>query len=596
MGKPAFDAYFCVMLYPKIALARWAVAYCKAFGIQRIVLSPGSRNAPLLLGFSQDPFFTCVQVVDERSAGFIALGMAQVSQQPAALVCTSGSALANYYPAVLEAHYSNIPLLVLSADRPPYMWERADGQTIVQDHFFGPHIRFSATLPMDDDALPKWYREKINQSIDQNSTQTLEAQQKVFEQAFAVLFQSGGPVHLNLPFEEPLYATQTTTEPLILSSSAARKSMDLADHWDQFQSVWQQSARVMVLVGVDLQGATHQTAVDWLAEQPHVLVFTENTSNIHHPKVIASIDQFIGPIEISDQSAALMTDLQPDLLITWGGPVVSKKIKQFLRTHAPKHHWHLGETPAFDTYFCGVQTLPIPVEDLVDRWIKIAHQPTSSYGAIWQERYTGMTRVAIDYRAQMPFSDFWVYHQLMQSLDRPYTLQWANSSVIRYAQLIQQPKHITAYCNRGTSGIEGSSSTAVGAALVSENPTILVTGDLSFFYDSNAWWNDVLRPDFRILLVNNGGGGIFRILPQAIDMPGFTQHVETAHQRSADTLCAAYHIGYLSARDAMEFSRAVQQWLGPSTRPQLLEVFTDPKTNDQTLKDYFTTLAKFIGL
>ena len=217
-----------------------------------------------------------------------------------------------------------------------------------------------------------------------------------------------------------------------------------------------------------------------------------------------------------------------------------------------------------------------------------------NYTQLWRQRYRGIAQAAKAYRSKMAFSDFWVYHQFISSLNKPYTIHWANSSVIRYAQLIDKPDYVKAYGNRGTSGIEGSSSTAVGGSLVSQEPTILVTGDLSFFYDSNAWWNDILRSDFRILLVNNGGGGIFRILPQAIDMPGFSQHVETKHQRDAAALAAAYQIGYQSASTASEFISAYQAWLKPSERPQLLEVFTNPETNDQILKDYFTTLAKFI--
>ncbi|MGA1386181.1 MAG: 2-succinyl-5-enolpyruvyl-6-hydroxy-3-cyclohexene-1-carboxylic-acid synthase, partial [Flavobacteriaceae bacterium] len=327
MGKPVFDAYFCGMLYPKIALARWVVAYCKAYGIHRIVLSPGSRNAPLLLGFSQDPFFSCVQVVDERSAGFIALGMAQVSLQPVALVCTSGSALANYYPAVLEAHYSHIPLLVLSADRPPYMWERADGQTIVQHDFFKPHIRFSATLPMDDDALPNWYRERAQHPLPEDPQETVLAQKKLFDQAFASLVQDHGPVHLNLPFEEPLYATQPTTETVLVKAYLPHSPKVATEIWELFFQDWQNSSRTMVLVGMDLSSQEHQSAMTWLAEHPGVLVVTENTSNLHHQYAIDAIDQLIGPMELSTQSSAWMAELQPDLLITWGGPVISKKNK-----------------------------------------------------------------------------------------------------------------------------------------------------------------------------------------------------------------------------------------------------------------------------
>ena len=223
------------MIQPKQLLAQSIIQLCKNHNIQHIVISPGSRNAPLTIGFTNHDFFDCYSIVDERCAGFFALGMAQKLQQPVALVCTSGSALVNYYPAVTEAFYSRIPLIIISADRPDHLINIGDGQTITQPHVFGAHVLFEANLK----ELSKTRFLKVpksNNSLIHKALQLAKAEK--------------GPVHINVPFAEPLYETvDGFTErlaPLNIKTPIASFSLSKSD-----LKTWKSSNRKMILVGVN---------------------------------------------------------------------------------------------------------------------------------------------------------------------------------------------------------------------------------------------------------------------------------------------------------------------------------------------------------
>ena len=190
-----------------------------------------------------------------------------------------------------------------------------------------------------------------------------------------------------------------------------------------------------------------------------------------------------------------------------------------------------------------------------------------------------------------PYSDFLVYARIIEQLPEPLQLQLSNSTAIRYSQLFNLPSEVRVFCNRGTSGIDGSNSTAIGAAYISSTPTLLLTGDLSFFYDSNAFWNDHIPNDFRIIVVNNSGGGIFRILPNAKKAAQFETFFETKHNLTARPICELYNLEYASARDASDVKEALDTFYAPSKRPRLLEIFTPSEVNDEVLKDYFKRIS-----
>ncbi len=551
------------MKYPKIPLAQTIIQLCKSKNIKHIVISPGSRNAPLTLGFTNHNYFKCYCIVDERSAAFFALGIAQQLREPVALVCTSGSALLNYYPAIAEAFYSDIPLVVLSADRPKQLIGIGDGQTINQDNVFANHILFSANLA--EDSLPQ-------NEIEINNALNASISQK-------------GPVHINIPFEEPLY--ETVEEFSIASKSIDNIEVghDKLENIDDYISIWNNAKRKMVLVGVNYPNEIEQQYLDILTNDDSVMVFTETTSNLHHDKFFPSIDKIIAPLKEEELKV-----LQPDVLLTFGGLIVSKKIKAFLREYQPKHHWHIDEKKANDTFFCLSKHFKASVNEVFNALLINKSQTQSDYQSYWQNVKQEREKKHQKYLQEVPFSDLKVFDIILKSVPNNNMLQLGNSSTIRYAQLFDLNKTLTVFCNRGTSGIDGSTSTAIGAASVIDEQTTFITGDLSFFYDSNALWNNYIPNNFRIIVINNGGGGIFRILPGDKNTENFDVYFETKHDLNAKQLCDMYGFKYESALNESELTLVLQSFYSEENQPKLLEIFTPRKVNDEVLLNYFKSI------
>jgi len=555
------------MIQPKQPLAQSIIQLCNNHNIQHIVISPGSRNAPLTIGFTNHDFFDCYSIVDERSAGFFALGIAQQLQQPVALVCTSGSALVNYFPAVTEAFYSRIPLVVISADRPEHLVNIGDGQTITQPHIFGAHVLYEANLEMA-------FKKSFLKAIKSNNS--------LIEKALHIANSQNGPVHINVPFPEPLYDTieveEQQSKPDRIKLKSNTFSLSKTDH-----NKWNSSKRKMILVGVNPPHSVQETYLKLLAEDPSIIVLTETTSNLHHPDFFPSIDQLISPLDSTD-----FETLQPDLLLTFGGMIVSKKIKTFLRTNPPKTHWHIDPVSANDTFFSLTKHFKCDVNTFFDALSSFDATPiVSTYFETWNHVKVRRQQKHKKYLKSIPFSDFMAFDKILKHIPDNYMLQSGNSSTIRYLQLFDLNKTLTVFCNRGTSGIDGSTSTAIGAATVSENPTVFITGDLSFFYDSNALWNNYTPSNFRIIIINNRGGGIFRILPGNKNSKNFSTFFETNHDLTAEPISKLFNFEYTSASSNEELETALENFYIQSSRPKLLEIFTPSSENDQILLSYF---------
>lgn len=559
-------------MYPKLELAQLTLLACNKFNIHHIVISPGSRNAPLTIGFVNHPAMKTYSVVDERCAAFFALGMAQQLQQPVALVCTSGSALLNYYPAIAEAFYSNIPLVIISADRPSHLIDVGDGQAIRQENVYANHILFSANL-LEEEAKK-----------DYNTT--------LLVKALKTALSESGPVHINVPFNEPLYET---VEALSIDfTNCIEEAFKKEDHiqeaqkvvnYSQFAEWWNASERKMMLIGVHFPSEALQEILTEYADDPSVLIFTETTSNVYHPLFVNSIDQLITPLT-SDE----FTKLRPDVLITLGGLVVSKRIKGFLRKYQPKHHWHIDEHTKLDTYFClseFVQEQPITF--LKSLFGMIRKSTTSNYRDYWISVKEQREEKHENYLAKAPYSDLKVFETLVARLPDSCQLQLSNSSVVRYSQLFTLKQTLKVFCNRGTSGIDGSTSTAIGAAVAIEEPTVFITGDISFYYDSNALWNSYVPANFRIIIMNNSGGGIFKIIPGP-KATNVLDYFETPHQLTAEHLAKTYGFEYCSAKNMNELQTALVGFYKESKTPRILEVFTPSDSNDEILRKYFKSL------
>ena len=553
------------MIHPKIPLAQSIIQICLAKGITHIVISPGSRNAPLIIGFVNNPAFTCYSIADERSAAFFALGIAQQIQKPVAVICTSGSALLNYYPAVAEAFYSQIPLVVISADRPSDKIDIGDGQTIRQENVFQNHSIYNANLA--DGA-------------------SSENDQKIIE-ALTIAVQEKGPVHINAPFEEPLY--ETVNQLSISENSFAfanEKQLVPIQISEEMIQIWNTSKKKLVLVGVNNPNEIEDNVASFLANDQSVVVLTETTSNWHHPSFINTIDTLITPFSPEDFEA-----FQPEILITFGGMVVSKRIKAFLRKYKPKHHWHIDSLRAYDTFGALTQHFKIHPNAFFNALIPVSETVSSDYFSTYNQVNSLRKVKRTAYLNTIPFTDFKVFDAVLSQLPQNSQLQISNSSAIRYAQLIDIHPSIEVFCNRGTSGIDGSTSTAIGAAIANKKQTILITGDIGFLYDSNALWNNYIPKNFKIILINNGGGGIFRILPGHEETPVFNTFFETSHCLTAEHLAKMYGFQYQIASNEASLQDAISSLYSQNDQPTILEIFTPTRQNDSVLLQFFKELV-----
>jgi len=551
------------MTYPKIPLAQSIIEICLAKGVNDIVISPGSRNAPLTIGFANHPDFTCYSIADERCAAFFAMGIAQQTKRPVAVVCTSGSALLNYYPAVAEAFYSQIPLVVISADRPHDKIDIGDGQTIRQENVYANHILYNANL--------------LEETSEEND-------RKINEAINTAVLQKG-PVHINAPFEEPLYETvaELSVTPNIIDLPLKKTGFE---DLDPYVEKWNVAKKKLVLVGVNDPNTIDGAIIEQLANDPSVVVMTETPANLYHERFLGSIDTIITPFKHEDFEA-----WRPDILLTFGGMVVSKRVKAWLRKYAPAEHWHIDTLRAYDTFGALTKHFVAEANEFLNDLLPKTRTVESNYNQKAQELKAFRKLKHDEYLAKVIFSDLKAFDLILPALPQNSQLQISNSASIRYAQLFEMRSDIEVFCNRGTSGIDGSTSTAVGAAVGSQKETVLITGDVSFLYDSNALWNNYIPKDFKIIIINNGGGGIFRILPGHSENEVFNTYFETAHHLTAEHLAKMYGFGYQSASDENELSNALSSFIQRSGKPKILEVFTPMRENDGVLLGYFKELV-----
>lgn len=551
------------------------VDLCRSNGLRHVVFSPGSRNAPLVIAFVNSEHFTTYVVPDERSAAFYALGMAEELKEPVAVACTSGSALLNYYPAVSEAFYRNIPLMVFSADRPTEWVDQGDGQTIRQEGVFINHIKAETSLlehPADDEQK-RFNENEIN---------------KIFEAATS---SDGGPVHINFPFSEPLYEMVEVESKAVELIKRVKEEAQLDDQrkkevWD----IWNKSPKKLILCGQMPKNPQLLHHLKQLAKDPAVAVVVENTSNLQDRSFSHCIDRSLNSFQKSCPEL-----FQPDLMITLGDAVISKKIKNYLREYSPKNHWKIGHSfPNMNTYKCLTDSFEMDPEDFIAALCEEGFdRNTSRYGEQWKQ---------LDYQVQakheaflndVEYSDLAVFDLLMDAVPDNAVLHLANSSVVRYAQLFDALSTLTYHCNRGTSGIDGSISTAIGTAIAQPDKLhVIITGDISFFYDSNAFWSNHVPSNVRVFLVNNSGGGIFSIIPGPKSTPQGEDYFITRNNANAKGICEAYDVNYYRAASMYEIDSQLQSFYDwqDNERLALMEIITPRDKNPQVLDSYWKAI------
>lgn len=543
------------------------------YGVSDAVVCPGSRNAPIVHNLSVCEAIRCRPVTDERSAAFYALGLAIATRRPTVVCVTSGSALLNVMPAVAEAAYQHVPLVVISADRPQQWIDQLDGQTIPQSDALGRFVRKAVQLPEPHNDEERWLCRRL-----------------VNEAMHLATCRQGAPVHINVPISEPLFEFNIEQLPQLSRFNNIKRaaikdaSMDMPD-------AFHDATRPMIVIGQLAHGTVSHETIRSLSEK--YVVMSEPLSNpsymtIHFDEAIRYIVSDNSSINDDEDDK---TAYYPDYVIYVGDTLVSKPARRFLRN---------AKAPS-----CLITPDAADIHDPLMTLTDIVECDTDSINALlaslceaddtdercrfhdrWQsflDAYAAHADAYAPEYSQMATVKY--FEEQLADLDIDICVHYANSSAVRLACIYAQ--HYV-WCNRGVNGIEGSLSTAAGFSLATHDMTVCVIGDLSFFYDQNALWNSNLRGNLRIILLNNRGGGIFRQLPGLSDSPAADDLVMASHENTAQGICTQNDIGYMSAKNMDEMQIGVVTLLTrESERPMLLEVFTDSNDDVKALEKYF---------
>lgn len=534
------------------------VALLKAHGITHIVLSPGSRNSPLIHSFATDREFSCYSVVDERSAAFFALGIIQATGKPVAVCCTSGTAALNLGPAVAEAYYQQLPLLAITADRPPAWIGQMDGQTIPQTDLFRTITRRSVQLPEIENE--EWYCNRL-----------------VNEAILALDNGIKGPAHINIPLGEPLFGFNRATLPpvRIIRQSVQGYMIHKEDRYDRRFAGY---SKRMIIVGQLPPDNGLTGLLDTLHERSGVVVLAEQVSNIA-VKETSAFDTLLYAVSEKE-----LKELTPDLVVTLGGHIVSKRLKQFIRSANIREHWHISPSGEVTDPFQRVTDIVRSDNETFLHYLaEVPSAPeVESFRDLWEKACASVTE------PDVAFSDLYATGAFTHALPENVSLHLGNSNSVRLAQLFGIPSSVRVFCNRGTNGIEGSLSTAVGYAAASGRSTFLLIGDLSFFYDMNGLWNNYRGSNLRILLNNNAGGEIFGILPGLNKSEVLNEYIAATHTTEAKAWAEQQGFLYLAARNAEELHRHLPLFTDTnSEKPVLLEVFTSMEENAEQIRSYY---------
>ena len=520
------------------------VGLCAQFGVEKAVVCPGSRCAPLLIGFGKHPNIETVSITDERSAGFIALGLAQQSDCPVVLVCTSGTAAQNFAPAVTEAFYQNVPLIVLTADRPPEWIDQWDGQTIHQEKMYEPHVKGSFIY-------------------DENNV-------NVGEEALTLALDGAkGPVHLNIPIREPFYPNSLEQIEIATNGTefAKEKKYEIEDSiWDEFETIMNSSDKVLVLGG---QLEPNSELVE-LLNKVNIPIVGDVISNLHGVDGVIKSSDLV--FKTNDES------IVPDFIITVGLSIISKNLKLFLRKYKLKHHWHIGLGNVGDPFQSLTKIIEVTPVHFFKEWIekKISPNDQSDYQFILTEMQKKVDQELSDKLEKSEFNYFSAVQKVLKQLPKNTVLHVGNSMPVRIANFIGiDDSSVDVWCNRGTSGIDGVLSTAVGHALAEPNRKhTLIVGDLSFFYDRNGLWlNHEFPTNLQIIILNDSGGGIFNMIPGPSNQVGLTNLFTTPHKRTAELTAKEFGLNYQSVTSLEE----IDGW-----KAGILEIFTDMNINKET--------------
>lgn len=566
------------MLNTTKKVARMLASLLAKHGIKEVVVSPGSRNAPLIVAMERQPGINTRVVIDERSAAFIALGISNAgNNSPVALVCTSGTAPLNYAPAVAEAFYRHSPLVVITADRPAEWIDQDDSQTINQLGIFNNFIKASYDIPVESDEPDRMWM--INRTLNDAIIKASES--------------CPGPVHINVRLADPLgetaefydddeFGAATRCVQILPNSVTSEKESFIADICYRLLP----PAKILILAGFMIPSGIDEVLKE-LAGRPNIVVMHEAQSNLHGKGLfIPNIDATLRYV-----GKDLDERYSPDIVITIGGSLTSRMVKTWLRSLPELKHWSIGlnnhSVDCFRKLSLRIPMSPIKALTLIKDILPMSDTGfETDYKKLWKTAASSALLASEKWADESRWCDFKAMFTVMKRLPESYCLQLSNGTAVRYAQLFDYSGLARIDCNRGVSGIDGCTSTAIGAALVNKQPTVLITGDMSMQYDLGALACSFIPSDFKIIVLNNGGGGIFRFIRSTRNLDELQRDFVADVRLPLADISSAFGFKYLKATDEYELNDSLTELFADNSRPSILEIITDGDISAKRLSKF----------
>jgi len=537
------------------------IALLKKYEIKDLVISAGTRHIPLVFSVEEDVFFNCYSIVDERSAGFFALGLIEKLKRPVAIVCTSGTAAANYVSAANEAFYQHLPLVILTSDRHPYYLNQQENQCIPQMGLYKDVCKKVVNLPIVRDEKDIWYCSRL-----------------VNEALLELDHREKGPVHINFPIDDNYPIEQGTFKFDLKQLPDVRKisRLMLEDGLDKWESVAERLRNSDTLIIYGQTGVISQKEMDTIerfCRKYNCVISTDHLSNLH---CAGSIDTYIFGSLMQPND---YIELCPDVVITMYGNSLTPVKAKLLGVSGKFEHWHVSkEGIVSDAFRCQSDIIECSPKKFFEMFNKLTSEElvTNSYYEKWNSKKN--EKMVKDGDALLEYSSVYADQQLLARLPQNCMLHISNSNSVRITSYFDIDPSIEIFCNRGTCGIDGSMSSFIAQASISVGLAFMIIGDLSFFYDMNALWNHYVGNNVRIMVCNNSGGALFHssYYNQVQTFPTIDRHIAAEHTTSVRGWAESRGFKYLVASDEKSFDTNIEEFLGASSpSPIIFEIITD---------------------
>lgn len=540
------------------------IKFLKKHDIHKLVLSSGARNIPFVSSVENDEWFECFSVVDERNAAFFGMGLAQQSDEPVVIACTSGTAVSNYVTGITEAFYSRVQLIAITFDRSPYVLNQLETQKIDQMSIFDSITKANIELPVIKDEEDIWYCERI------------------LNEAFIALRQHGtGPIHINVPLVG-------STNDLWEKQGQDEDTIKYIDYYSYETNNWSEAIKelsgkkVLFILGqnTDLNDCEKERLNRFIYKL-NAVVLSDNLTNF-------CSNNSVNPEKtIKALGSDSIKEYLPDVVITYGANF-QERIKDLFKANERKfEHWSITEDGKVKDCFRSQTklfecTLNYFIQQLSDEVIG----SDDEYLKSWKKLDEHLTI------RNLPFSNFSVVRDFSHVIPQGSILHLSILNATRLMQFYDLDKSIRVYSNANYFGIDGCLPTFLGQAYASDNLAFIIIGDLSFFYAMNAMGIKHIKSNVRVLLINNGGGAEFHIVPSHNELKTIDLHIGAAHNQTAKGWVESLGFEYISAQDEQAFKEKLEYFVSDNQKNIVFEVFTDMEKDGQTVLQTYRDLEK----